>query len=340
MQRPNFYIGIDVASTTFTATILREPGKPSHSTSVANSMEGFSSFLQWLTERNVTLSNAIVCLEATGVYGEALCYFLTSHGYHIVVEPPLKVKRAFDITGHKTDAVDSAQIAEYAHRFFDELNVWKPNDAIIEHIKVLLATREQFSRQLVANITTLKTLERKYIQTPLANQAYQETIEHLKEQISDIDQEIKRFIDQDPTFRQRVALMTSIPGVGFLLASNLLVLTRGFTKILTAKQLAAHAGICPYQHTSGISVYKRPRSRRHGPSMLRKLLYLAALSLRTHNEQFRRYFHRKVAEGKSKRLVINNIENKLLKIICAIIASRTQFIPNYQSVNPILLKSA
>jgi transposase len=341
MERTAFYVGLDIASATFTATILTEPAKPSKTNDpFTNSLEGFTRFAEWLLEHHVTPHNALMCMEATGVYGESLCYFLATKGYRVAVEPPLKVKRAFNTSGHKTDAVDSAQIAEYAHRFIDELNFWKPSDAILEQIKVLLSAREQFTCQLTANLTALKTIQRKYIQTPLANQVYHETIEQLKENIKDIDKEIKRLIDQDPTFRQMIGLMLTIPGVGMLLASNLLVLTRGFTRPVTAKQIAAHAGICPYQHISGSSVYRRPRSRRHGPSKLRKLLYLAALSLRTHNDEFKRYFHRKVAEGKSKRLVINNIENKLLKIICAVISSQTRFIPHYRSVNPILLKCA
>lgn len=341
MQRPNFYVGIDVASATFAVTIFTEPANPIKTkVEIANSVEGLNGFIQWLNEHRVTPDNAVLCMEATGVYGELLCHFLASQEYRIAVEPPLKVKRAFNTTGHKTDAVDSAQIAEYAHRFIDELNFWKPNDAIIEQIKVLLAAREQFSTQLIANITVFKTLDRKYIQTPIANQMYKETIEYLKANIKDIDKEIKRLIDQDPTFRQMIGLMLTIPGVGLLLASNLLVLTQGFTKPITAKQLAAHAGICPYQHVSGSSVFKRPRSRRYGPPMLRKLLYLAALSLRTHNDDFRKYFYRKVAEGKSKRLVINNIANKLLVIICAIMTSRTQFISNYRSINLALLNCA
>jgi transposase len=340
MQKLKYYIGIDIASETFTASIITELGKPTVTHSLPNSVEGFTDFIQWLTDHSVTPIDSLCCMEATGVYGESLCYFLFSIGYQVAVEPPLKVKRAFDISGHKTDAVDSAQIAEYAHRFFDELNLWKPKDAILEQIKVLLAAREQFSIQLTANTNTLKALQRKQIKTPIADQAYQDAIEQLKENIKGIDKEINRLIDQDPTFREIVSLMRTVTGVGLLLSSNLLVITEGFTKPLTANQIAAHAGICPYQFTSGSSIHKRPRSRRHGPSTLRKLLYLSALSLRTHNRDFEKYFLRKVAEGKSKRLVINNIANKLLKIIFAVVSSRKQFIKNYHPVNPALLKCA
>lgn len=61
------------------------------------------------------------------------------------------------------------------------------------------------------------------------------------------------------------------------------------------------------------------------------------MSVRTHHAQFREYFLRKIAEGKSKQLVLNNIANKLLKIMCAVLRTQTPYIPNYQSVNPKLL---
>jgi transposase len=67
---------------------------------------------------------------------------------------------------------------------------------------------------------------------------------------------------------------------------------------------------------------------------------LAAMSVATHNVEFRRYYLRKVAEGKPKRLVLNNIANKLLKVVCALVQSESVYIPNYKSVNPMLLKSA
>ena len=93
------------------------------------------------------------------------------------------------------------------------------------------------------------------------------------------------------------------------------------------------------EHTSGTSVYRKPRSRQYGPSRMRKLLYLAAMSVSTHNVQFRAYYLRKVAEGKPKRLVLNNIANKLVKIICAVVKTETPYIPNYKSVNPALLSA-
>lgn len=341
MKRIAYFIGIDIASEDFAAAIFSTPKDPRIvREKIPNIPDGFHLFEQWLASCKVTPVNSVVCLEATGVYGEALCYYLAAKGYRVAVEPPLKVKRAFDESGHKTDAVDSRQIAEYAYRFIDELTLWQPNEDLVEQIRVLLSSREQFTTQLIANKNSLQTLKRKPVQTPVANQAFIQAIDRLKATLKAIDQEIKRLIGQDPKYGQMISLLTGIPGVGMLLAANLMVLTRGFTRQITSNQLAAYVGICPYQHTSGKSVYKRARSRQYGPSQLRKLLYLAAMSNRNHNEHYKKYFLRKVAEGKAKRLVINNIANRLLKVICAMIRDQTPYITNYRSVNPNLLKSA
>jgi len=73
--------------------------------------------------------------------------------------------------------------------------------------------------------------------------------------------------------------------------------------------------------------------------MVRKLLHLAARSVRTHEERFKKYFHRKRAEGKPKMLVLNNIANKLLRMLCGMIKNKQPYIEDYQSVHPGLLRT-
>lgn len=341
MSKILYFIGIDVASQNFAASILVNTDESSKSTaSFRNSPHGFGEFQQWLIRQRIKPSNSIICMEATGVYGEQLCYWLTANNYHIAVEPPLKVKRAFSTSAHKNDQIDSQKIAEYAFRFQDELHFWQPKGDILEQIRVLLATREQFVQQKTANINSLNTLKRKVVQTPLANEYYESNIERLSKQIKNIEKEIQRLIDKDQHFKKTISLLKSIPGVSVLLATNLLVVTDGFSNYLNYKQLAAYIGICPYEHRSGSSVYRKPRSARYGPARLRKLLCLAARSVKTHKKPFQLYFLQKSAQGKNASLIINNISNKLLKIICAVIRNQIPYHENYQSLNPVLFNNA
>jgi transposase len=149
MSKKQYYIGIDIAAETFVASVYQDPSiaVTIHNDPFSNDPEGFDQCLQWLKTLSVTGANALVCMEATGVYGEALAYYLHAQGFSVAIEPPLKVKRAFDPTGHKTDAVDSKQISEYAYRFSDELVPWQPKHEILEKIRQLIATREQLTKQ-------------------------------------------------------------------------------------------------------------------------------------------------------------------------------------------------
>lgn len=119
----------------------------------------------------------------------------------------------------------------------------------------------------------------------------------------------------------------------------MLVISRGGERETSARELASYLGICPYEHSSGTSVYGRPHSGRNGSGSVRKLLYLSAMSLRTHDSEFKEYFLRKTSRGKAGRLVINNISNKLLRIICAVLRSGKPYIPGYVSLPPERMKT-
>jgi len=341
MKKAEFVVGVDVGDESLSVAVTKgADGTGLVEGSVSNNLEGFEDLKGWFAKQKVTADNAVVCLEATGVYGEGLCYYLCSRGFRVAVEPPVKVRRAFAQSAHKNDTVDARQIAEYGHRFYDELSWWTPPATILEQVRVLLSAREQFTGQKIANVNALKALQRKTITTRIAIQAYEQTIARLTENIKDIDEEIKRLVKKDDSFHRLITTLTSTPGIGMLLATNLVVMTNAFTRTVNHKELASYTGISPIEHASGSSVYRRPRSRRFGPSRMRKLLYLAAMSVATHNPEFRRYYLRKVAEGKPKRLVLNNVANKLLKVVCALVRSESAYIPNYKSVQPMLLKTA
>ena len=341
MDHPKVIVGLDIGAETFAAAALHSAGEAGEiKGSIANTPEGFDELAEWMKEGGISKEKSVVCLEATGVYGEAVCYYLISRGYRVAVESPLKVKRAFAQSAHKNDTVDARQIAEYGHRFYDELQWWNPPSEVMEQVHMLLSAREQFVTQRSANSNALKAMHRKIVKTSTVMKAYEQAIKQLTENIQEIEREIKRLMKEDDSFHRLIKTLTSTPGIGMLLATSLAVTTNGFLRTSNHKRIASYAGISPIEHTSGTSVYRKPRSRCFGPPRLRKLLYLAAMSVATHNPEFRRYYLRKVAEGKPKKLVLNNISNKLLKVVCALVRTDSEYIPNYKSVNPMILKSA
>ena len=338
MMQFQFFVGVDIASASFVACIGTTPWqltiKP---VKFENAPAGFVKFLEWLTEHHLDANNSLVCMEATGVYSEGLAYFLHARHYPVAVEPPLNIQRKFPANASKTDELDCQYIAEYACRYVDKLSFWQPRAEILEQTKALLTTRQHLSVQLTGHKNALHALNRKNVAAPVAQKVHQELIVQVQNQIKIIDLEIRRLLKSDPTFHQMLLLLLSVPGVGPQLAAHLIIILQ---ETHDPRTLATFIGISPIRHESGTSVQAPPTSRHYGPPTLRKLLYLAACSVRTHKKPFREYFARKVAEGKNKKLVLNNIQNKILKIACAVIRSQQPYNPNYVSVNPLVLKAA
>jgi transposase len=270
---------------------------------------------------------------------QGVSYYLLAQGYKVSVECPLKVKRAFHPVGHKSDPVDSRQIAEYTYRFQDELIPWQPKEELLEKIRQLLTLREQFVKQQTALKNAIAAYRLEQVQVPLIVKAHREALGQLERQIARIDKELDKLIKEDPHIRNRFDNLKSIPGFGMLLATHLLVMTDNFNRIEEYRPLASFIGIVPYEYRSGTSVYKRPHIRHYGPKTSRKLLRLAAQSVATHDASFRRYYLRKLAEGKAKALVLNNIANKLLKVACAIVRDNTRYIKEHRSIHPMYVKS-
>ena len=64
MDRPTYWIGVDLASETFTTSVLREPGTPVLvREQVPNTPEGIAGFVGELKAQQITPSNAVVVLD-------------------------------------------------------------------------------------------------------------------------------------------------------------------------------------------------------------------------------------------------------------------------------------
>lgn len=335
------YVGIDPAAESFTACVFHSPQR--HRTAsqpFENSDVGIAALQDWLRSEGVLPEQAHFCIENTGVYSELLCYQLHENGLPVSLLDPRSVSRAFTDGQPKSDPIDARKVAEYSYRYADKLRVWEPQADIVEQIAVVLSTREQLVKQKTATHNSRSSLSRKRVQTPAANRALEATLKNLTEQIESLNKELRRLIRSHPTIHQGVALLMTAPGVKWLLAGHFVVLTRGFTEIPSYRSLAQFLGISPNEYTSGTSVRKKTRSRGYGPAAIRKLLHLAARSLRTHDTSFKRYYYEKTGIGKPKMLVLNNIANKLLRQLCAMLKNQQPYIRTHRNLNPRLLTLA
>lgn len=337
MVKKKFILGSDIGNEAIVCALLDSKNqivlKPRE---FANNIAGFEQCLHWLKEAGISLKDLLVCMEHTGVYSESFCYFLYAEKITVVIDSGAKINKSSKLTIHKNDAEDSINIAEYAFRYPDRLTAWKPRDSRVEEVKSLLSTRELYVKQRTSQKNAYTAFKRKVVQNELILRSFRDVIQKFDELIHDIENEIKSILSQNEHWLAIIKDMRTMCGVNKLLPYHIFVISNGFSVKLEYKKLSAYLRICPYEFSSGTSIRKKPRSPKYGPGMMKKLLFLAARNVCQYDLKFKQYYQRKKLEGKEYFIIMNNVSNKILKILCAMINNGKPYIDNYRSVNPNL----
>lgn len=105
----------------------------------------------------------------------------------------------------------------------------------------------------------------------------------------------------------------------------MIVKTKGFTDIKTARKMACYSGVAPFDHRSGSSIYHKPRVSIIADKELKKVLHLAALSTIRLDNDLAKFYKRKVEQGKNKMSVLNAIRNEIIHRIYAIIKNNSVY---------------
>ena len=271
-------------------------------------------------------------MEATGNYSMLLLYLLQQANIIVSMENPQKIKhfaRAM-LSTTKTDDIDAKLIAMYGEKM--EPAPYKiPSESIM-----LLKQKRTVLRQLKKQLTMLLNLQHSLSvlpkQDPTAKVATEKTIKFLRKQISKLEEEITHLSNKE--FKRQMDLLTSIKGIGKTLASALIVATGGFAYFSNAKQISRFLGLCPTYQQSGTSVNFKGHINRNGDTYLRSQLYIAAVSSIKFNAACKETFKRLKDKGKSGKVAVIAVANKLIRQAFAVVANNRPYVDGYVSALP------
>lgn len=156
------------------------------------------------------------------------------------------------------------------------------------------------------------------------------TRKYIDKELKGIDEKLYSLVKKDQ--QKQLTLLQSIPGIGLKTAMFLIVVTDGFNKFETASQLCSYAGITPTIRESGSSIRGRARISKVGNRKLRNLLFLCSFSAYKQNKGCAAIFERITNKGKSKKLALIAVSNKLLKQCFAVAKSGIPYDPEHVSV--------
>jgi len=327
-MRRKIFIGCDVSKDTLDF-VVRSSQSVLMQTQIENSQQAIRRFKLQLGD---LVSDAILVCEYTGIYTSHLLMEWHNSGMDIALVTGTDVRRAFGTLRGKTDAMDAMRISEYALRFTDKLKCWTPPRKVITQLQHLTVLRDRLIKAQVQlkvplqearaflDPSLVRSME-KYSAKPLAA---------LKTQIAAIEETIDRLISEDAELSQLNARIQSVPGIGKVTATELLIRTNEFKSFTSAKQLACHAGVAPFPYTSGSSIQGKTRVSHKANKRMKTLLHMAAMNAVRNPGELQEYYQRKVHAGKNKMSALNAVRNKLIHRVFAVVRDGVIYQKNYQ----------
>ncbi len=318
MNKDIKYFGIDISHLVFDVT-----DSDGNHHQFKNNTTGFKKFVKLLDQQSHCV------MEATGYYHYQLAYFLLESGIRLSIENPLSVKRFIQmkLSKVKTDKSDSRLICEYAKQV--ELKIWKGNSG---HQRECL----QMTRLLCVYTKQSTMLKNKlHGEAVLGNPSkavvgsLKRSLKQVQKEIGTLEEKLLALVKQE--HQDVLTRLKTIPGIGNKTAVMLVVLTDGFERFTSGGELCSYAGLTPVTRKSGSSVNGRSRISKMGNQKLRNLLFMCSFNACKYNRACREIYERIVAKGKSKKLALIAVCNKLLKQAFAIAKSGLVFDQEYKS---------
>jgi transposase len=332
MTKYNYYIGIDISKLTLDISVLCEDSNSTKTVhyKIENQEKNISQFVK-KTLGKYELSQILFCFEDTGVYSLPLSYYLNDNKLSYWKVPSLEIKRSKGISRGKDDKIDSKDIAFYAYTHLHKFRPSSIPPKSIQQLKLLFTEREKVLKSLSS---FEKTSENKDFMTKevfdVVVSENKLVINILKQALKKIEEKMLAIIASEEQLNLQYKLITSIPGIGKQTAIYTIIATRGFETFDNWRQLACYAGVAPFPYQSGTSIRGHNKVHPLADKKLKTLLNMCAISAIRHDKELKTYYERKVAEGKAKMLVINNVRCKLLARIFAVINRKTTFINTYK----------
>lgn len=316
MKKSKNYVGIDISKLSFDVAVCQTSKYKYYKFS--NTTDGFEGFSKLLDKEN-----SVCVMEASGPYYLQLATYLSEKGYSVSVINPLVIKRFCQMlmSRTKTDKKDAYMIAEYGKT--EQPSLWKSDSDYVLELKQMQAYLEQLNKNRTGFIRQKEAFKHNSVESSAVGTSLDSVLEKLEQEIKEIEKKMEVIIKTH--HQEMFEQLQSIPGLGKKTSLFLIVISGGFEKFENPKQLASYIGIVPRIFESGTSVKGKSKICKMGMSKIRAMLYVCAWSAKKYNQACKDLYERLVESGKSKKLALIAVVNKLLKQAFAIATKKEYY---------------
>ena len=330
----DFFIGIDVSKNELDFAVQQGKCFLFHR-EVANEPAAINAFINELCKLpGFKLSNAIFCMEHTGIYNNHLLMCLHKKKANICLEAATQIRSSLGNIRGKNDKIDAIRIAGYAYDKQHKLCLWQPKREVVQELSHLAATRSRLisvKKQLKVPLKEHAAFSSK--KTGRQNQQVcSHSLKAIDADIVRVDKAIELIIAGDEELARIFNLVSSVSGIGKVTAVQVIVATNEFKDINNPKKFACYSGVAPFTDDSG-KVIKKARVSHMANKKVKTLLHLSAIVAIQYNQDLKRFYERKVLqEKKNKMSVINAVRNKLILRIFACVNQNRPYEKNYSKL--------
>jgi transposase len=309
MQTP-LDVGVDVSSKTVLAACARRSFVPRTLSNEARVLRGW---LQGLP------AGTRVGVEATGGYHQLVADLAQAAGLTVYVLNPRDLKKYAEGVGRrgKTDRVDAEVIARFVAREHDRLHGYVPLSAAQRHLEQLLKRRAKLVAMRVALELGWGGVAGVTKEMTALYQAHAQLLRQ-------VDHLIAQAVAQLPEVQTRARRLRTIPGYGAL---GSITVAQALARLPFANVDAfiAHTGLDPRPDDSGDKRGRRRLSKR-GPSELRRIMHLCAMSARS-TKVWQPYYLRQREKGLSGTAALVVLSRKMARTAYGICKQQVAFDP-------------
>ena len=311
MSQEPIYVGIDVSKERMDVA-----ARPTGTIwSVSYDSDGVDGLVAQLKE----LKPAGVITESTGGLELPLVAVLAAASLPVAVVNPRQVRDFAKSTGQlaKTDRLDAQVLAHFGEAVSPPMRPLR--DADTQALGAVLARRRQVVGIVVAEKHRLSRA------VPEFRPCIEAHVSWLKQELNDLDTDLRQKIQHSPVWREKDDLLRSVPGVGPQVSLTLLAYLPELGT-LNRKQIAALVGVAPFNRDSG--PHRGKRSAWDGRATVRSTLYMGALVASRCNPVLRDFYQRLLEAGKPKKVALTACARKLLTIFNTMARTGVHWNPN------------
>jgi transposase len=270
---------------------------------------GLDSLIAYLKDHYITH----VVMEATGGLQYQAAITLEEAGLLVAVINAWHVRSFARAAGQlaKNDRLDAEMILRYGQAMRPNFRSQRQD----KRLRELVTRRRQYVGMLARERLHVLRIKDAWIRKDSGT-----LIAVFERRIRQIEQLLKAHIACSEAYRNRHALMTSVPGIGdntaFVLQAEMPELGT-----LSPEQAASLAGLAPVCRESGTMQGKR--FIYGGRKPVRDALYMAAVVASRWNPPLRAHYNKLRANGKATKVALTAIMRKLIILLNAILMKQT-----------------